>query len=175
MDVSNERLGLMLDEYEIKKVAHKFARGLDRADKEIIQSCFHPDGTDDHGIFTGPASEFCDWVMEQLKNYRATQHIVSTQNAEINGNAAVCESYFFAHHLMDGPDGGLEIISSGRYIDALEKREGVWKIKHRQAVFDWSRVGPEASPPPNPSSHLMTRGMKGEGDKSYEMFKGLLS
>ena len=175
MDVSKQQLNEMFDEFELKKVVHRFARGLDRADKDIIHSCFHPDGTDDHGIFQGSASEFCDWVMEQLKKYRATQHIVSTQNAEINGDKAVCESYFYAHHLMDGPNGGVEIISSGRYVDAMEKRDGVWKIKHRQAVFDWTRVGPEASAPPNPSSHLMARGMRGEGDKSYEMFSGLSS
>jgi len=174
-DISQQRLADMLDEFEIKKVAHRFARGLDRADKELIQSCFHPDGTDDHGMFQGLASEFCDWVMEVLKNYRSTQHIISTQNVEIDGNNAVCESYFFSHHLMDKPEGALEIISAGRYVDALEKREGVWKIKHRQAVFDWTRFGPEASSPTNPSSHLMTRGMRGHGDKSYEMFKSLSS
>ena len=54
-DISQQRLADMLDEFEIKKVAHRFARGLDRADKELIQSCFHPDGTDDHGMFQGPA------------------------------------------------------------------------------------------------------------------------
>ena len=68
MDISNEQLGRMLDEFEIKKVAHRFARGLDRADKDMIQSCFHPDGTDDHGIFQGSASDFCDWVMNALEN-----------------------------------------------------------------------------------------------------------
>ena len=174
-NISNEQLGLMLDEFEIKKVAHRFARGLDRADKDMIQSCFHPDGTDDHGIFQGSASDFCDWVMNALENYRATQHIISTQNAEISGNKAVCESYFFAHHLMDNDAGSLEIIASGRYVDAMEKRDGVWKIKHRQAIFDWNRMGKEAPTPSNPKSHLMTKGTKGEGDKSYEMFNALLS
>ena len=98
--------------------------------------------------------------MNALKNYRATQHIISTQNAEISGSKAVCESYFFAHHLMDNDAGSLEIIASGRYVDAMEKREGVWKIKHRQAIFDWNRMAQEAPTPSNPKSHLMTKGTR---------------
>jgi hypothetical protein len=32
------------------------------------------------------------------------------------------------------------LIFSGRYADRLERREGVWKIAHRQVVFDRSRI-----------------------------------
>ena len=32
-----------------------------------------------------------------------------------------------------------EMLFYGRYLDKLEKRDGRWKILHRQVVVDWSK------------------------------------
>ena len=166
----------IVDEQDVKNVAHRFARGLDRADRAIIESCFHEDGSDDHGMFKGSAAEFCDWVMPQLENYTSTQHIISTQNAEIVGEKAVCESYFYSRHALPTEAGPMELISAGRYIDQIEKRDGVWKIKHRQAVFDWSRLVPDAAVPRSPeAAALLTQGARGKEDPSYAAFAALRS
>lgn len=163
-----------MDQQAVKSIAHRFARGLDRADREIIESCFHEDGTDDHGVFKGTVQEFCDWVMPQLKNFKSTQHIISTQNAEVIGERAVCESYFYARHDMPTDAGRKELIAAGRYIDKLEKRDGVWKIKHRKAVFDWNRLADDRSIPPRPESDaLMVWGARGQDDESYSAFAAL--
>ncbi|MGB1867834.1 MAG: hypothetical protein ACPHLL_00980, partial [Porticoccaceae bacterium] len=63
---SDKKIAEMLDMQEVKSIAHRFARGLDRCDRQIIESCFHEDGMDDHGFFKGSAAEFCDWVMKEL-------------------------------------------------------------------------------------------------------------
>lgn len=34
----------------------------------------------------------------------------------------------------------MELIIGIRYLDLVERREGVWRIKERWLVFDWSRV-----------------------------------
>ena len=111
----------VLDMQEVKAVAHRFARGLDRCDRQIIESCFHKDGMDDHGFFKGSATEFCDWVMKELEKFTISQHLITTQNAEINGNSAMCESYFYAYHLMSTPNGDKDVIAAGRYLDTMEK------------------------------------------------------
>jgi len=171
---SNAAIVALLDEQAIKNVAHLFARGLDRMDRDLIKSCFHEDGTDDHGVFKGTVDEFCAWVFPPLENYDATQHIISTQIVEINGEKGVCESYFYARHALKVDGVPKELIAAGRYLDTMEKRKGVWKISHRKAIFDWNRLVDDMAIPSRPEmDEVMTRGEQGTGDASYAAFMSL--
>ena len=38
---------------EIRDVVKRLARGTDRLDAEMMASCYHPDGFDDHNAFRG--------------------------------------------------------------------------------------------------------------------------
>lgn len=168
----NARLAAMLDREEVKAIPHRFARGLDRCDRSLIESCFHPDGIDDHGFFKGNAEEFCEWVMESLKIYDASQHIIATQNVEVSGSKAACESCFIAIHMMPTPDGVKELIVAGRYLDEMEKRDGEWKITLRRCVFDWNRLtDAEPIPPRDPDARYL--GKRSAEDDSYAMFAKL--
>ncbi|MDP6198029.1 MAG: nuclear transport factor 2 family protein [Porticoccaceae bacterium] len=162
----------VLDMQEVKAVAHRFARGLDRCDRQIIESCFHKDGMDDHGFFKGSATEFCDWVMKELEKFTISQHLITTQNAEINGNSAMCESYFYAYHLMSTPNGDKDVIAAGRYLDTMEKRDGEWKITLRQATFDWNKIT-DAAPLPAPENDPRTVGTNSKEDASYAAFANI--
>ncbi len=165
----NDKLIAMLDREEVKAIPHRFARGLDRADRELLESCFHPDGVDDHGFFKAEAKEFCDWVMGELVKFDATQHIIATQNVEVTGLTAACESYFVAYHTMQTPDGTKELIVAGRYLDQMEKRDGEWKIILRRCVFDWTRMT-DASPTPARDPDPRHLGKNFPDDDSYAIF-----
>lgn len=169
----NKKLLAMLDREEIKAVPHRFARGLDRCDRSIIESCFHPDGIDDHGFFRGNAEEFCDWVMVELKKYDASQHIIATQNVEVSGSKALCESYFVAMHIVPNPEGAKELVVAGRYLDEMEKRDGVWKITLRTCVFDWNRIT-DAAPLPARDPDPRNTGKNYPDDDSYAFIAKLL-
>ena len=155
---------------KITAVIYRLARGLDRADKALLTSCFHDDATDDHGLFTGPASEFCDWVIGQLGNYERTQHFISNINIVVDGEKAATEAYFFAHHVVPGEDGAKkDVIAAGRYLDRFEKRDGEWRITHRKALYDWSHVDDSKDGWANPPmSEILTRGAF-KGQKIYPM------
>ena len=167
-----QKLTGVLDMQEVKAVAHRFARGLDRCDRQIIESCFHKDGMDDHGFFKGSATEFCDWVMIELEKFTISQHLITTQNAEMNGNSAMCESYFYAYHLMSTPNGDKDVIAAGRYLDTMEKRDGEWKITLRQATFDWNKIT-DAAPLPAPENDPRTVGTNSKEDASYAAFANI--
>ena len=170
----NDKLTAMLDRDEIKAIPHRFARGLDRCDRSLLESCFHPDGVDDHGFFKAGVIEFCDWVMEELKKFDASQHIIATQNVEVSGSKAACESYFVAFHIMSTEAGPKELIVAGRYLDEMEKHEGEWKIKLRKCVFDWNRMT-DASPAPSRDPDPRHLGKNFPDDDSYDMFAKLAS
>ena len=160
---------------KIMAVIYRLARGLDRADKALLASCFHHDSTDDHGIFTGSASDFCDWVIDQLGNYERTQHFISNINIVVEGDRAATESYFFAQHVVPGENGAKkDVIAAGRYLDRFEKREGEWRIEHRKALYDWSRVDETKDGWLNPPmSEVLTRGIQGPEDLSYNFIGNL--
>ena len=38
---------------EISELLHRYCRGIDRFDRDLVRSCYHDDADDDHGIFRG--------------------------------------------------------------------------------------------------------------------------
>ena len=157
---------------KITAIIYRLARGLDRRDKALLASCFHDDATDDHGLFKGSATEFCAWLVETLGNYERTQHFISNINMTINGDKAGTEAYFFAHHVVPGEDSKKDVIAAGRYCDNFEKRNGEWRIVHRKALYDWSRVEETKDGWANPPmSEVLTRGVQGPEDLSYDFLR----
>ena len=53
------------DREAIRDCLHRYARGVDRFDRELILSAFHPDALDEHGKFVGTPDEFVDWALGQ--------------------------------------------------------------------------------------------------------------
>lgn len=162
-----DRLAIMADKLECTELVTRMARAIDRCDADMLASLFHPDATDDHGMFVGTASDFVDWVMPVLATMKRTQHIIGQVLIEVDGDHAAGESYFIAHHALDGPDGDTFMIAAGRYLDRFERREGVWKISHRQAVFDWNSSSPLTDSFDRDNPGTSTFGVRGEADASY--------
>ena len=60
--MSGNRFEILLDKQAITEVMHRYCRGLDRFDIELLRGVFWPDGQDFHGAFDGSASDFCAFV-----------------------------------------------------------------------------------------------------------------
>ena len=132
---------VLLDKQEIHEVLMRYCRGIDRCDAELLYSVYHPDATDDHGLFKGKAVDFVPWALKSLGRDEGTSHYIANELIEVEGDVAHCESYFFAVHRRQNKDGTQsDLIFAGRYVDRFERRAGLWKIAHRQVVFDRSRI-----------------------------------
>jgi hypothetical protein len=142
-DKSQQALQSLLDKQEIHEVLMRYCRGIDRCDAELLYSVYHPDATDDHGLFTGKAVDFIPWAIKSLVRDESTSHYIANELIELDGDVARCESYFFAIHRRREKDGStVDLKFAGRYVDRFERRQGVWKIAHRQVVFDRSQIDP---------------------------------
>ena len=64
----------------------RLARGIDRCDADLVRAVFHPDATDDHGMYKGTAADFVPWVMEVLAGMRRTQHMIGNVLIEVDGD-----------------------------------------------------------------------------------------
>jgi len=123
---------------EITDVVKRLARGTDRLDAEMMASCYHPDGFDDHNEFRGGPREFAAWVCEVLPHFQATHHFVADPYIRLEGDVAQVDTYCEAHHV--GVDS--DMVMGLRYVDRFERRAGVWLIATRVCAFDWAYTVP---------------------------------
>ena len=137
MDDPDRALRQLLDKMELHELVMRLSRGVDRCDRELIVSCYHPDAHDDHGPYQGDPEGFADWVITAVRG-NWVQHTCYNELFDIDGDVAYGEIY--VSQKMRGPDGSL-IPGYGRYIDKYERRAGRWRIARRQVITEY--VAPE--------------------------------
>ena len=116
------------------------ARGHDRHDAELMGSVYFSDGVDEHGpvIKTGPEyGEWANGVHTQV--FEDHLHNITTPTCEIDGDVAHAESYVMG--AMRAKGGKIVSLMGGRYLDRLERRDGVWKIAVRRCTIEWMMNG----------------------------------
>src|SRR5882757_7608724 len=93
----------MLHEITARQQIHdalmRATRGIDRLDKELMLSAYHPGARDNHGSFDGPVEEFVEWVLERhTDNIVSCTHFIGNELIKVEGDTAYCESYCIAFH-----------------------------------------------------------------------------
>lgn len=135
-DTIGPELRRLLDRQAILDCIHRYARGLDRHDDELVASAYHPDALDHHGGFTGRPDEFIPWANElHLSHWIAHQHFIANHTVEIDGDVAHAESYVLG--ALRRKEGMTTDLAGGRYVDRLERRDGEWRIAAREVVIEW--------------------------------------
>jgi len=131
------KLTYLLDRDAIRDVVTNYCRGVDRFDRELLLSVYHPDAKDDHGLYVGGPEEFWEWVRQMHgTHHNLTQHYVANHHVEIDGAVAHAETYFIYAALNKA--GQPFSLHGGRYVDRLEKRDGKWAIAERLMFGEWS-------------------------------------
>ena len=162
-------LGEVADRLAIQDVLVTHSRGVDRADEAALKSAYWPDATVAYGIFNGPAHEFCEALPVGIKGYAATQHTLTNVAIALRGTEARVETYVTAYHYKADESGAdTEMTYLGRYLDHMEKRGGVWKIKHRRVVMDWNRNANATAVREGPPFDGLARGARHPDDPLYE-------
>ena len=161
------RLHELLDRRDIEDVVLRYCRGIDRIDRELVRSCYHPDAYDDHGSFRGSVDEFLDWVFRLLARYSQTMHFVGNVLVELEGDVAAAETYGIAFHRSERNEPQLNLMTGFRYLDRFERRDAVWRIATRTAVTEWSRIDDSAGRWETPEGFLT--GQRDRGDALYAL------
>lgn len=127
------------DRQAIHDCVARYCRGVDRFDRALILSAFHPDALDEHGKFVGGPDEFVDWALGQHgAAHLSHQHLILNHRADIDGGTAHAETYFM--FIAMNRAGKPVTMGGGRYVDRFEKREGRWAIAARVCLRDWSMM-----------------------------------
>ena len=135
----------LADREAIRHCLMRYCRGIDRLDRELLDSVYWPDATDDHIIYSGNAGGFINFVIDVLSQLDQTQHLVGNVLIDMSGpDMASSESVFQAFHRLPGADGASDLFVGGRYVDRLEKRNDEWRILVRTVIIDWFRSYPDS-------------------------------
>jgi len=189
------RLEARLDEVEdrqkVYEVLARYCRALDRCDLELMRTVYWEDGIDDHGVFCGNAQEFAGFIIREIQEwFELTMHAICNVLIELDGETAHVESYLISYCQVKADRARIEgvfgptylqrfvganepapqdFLYGGRYVDRLEKRNGVWRVAKRTVVMDWNRN--------EPSRDILDEGMfkalalRGARDRSDAVYR----
>lgn len=148
MESVAQRLDRLESHQQITDVLYRYAKGWDRLDEEALRSCFWPEATHEHSSFKGQSQDFISKSFPIVSAVLGTTHAITNMAIEIDGDRAISECYFAAHHrrLNTAKTDEEDYFLWGRYLDKLERRGGVWKIIYRRGLNDIERVEPRADP-----------------------------
>jgi len=151
----------LADREAIREVMARYARGVDRADWDLVRSTYHHDAYDDHGDYKGNIDGFIAFATQRTGGTTQCMHFLGQSMIEFGGeDVAVVETHFMTAHTL-GPkaqkeyaagDGSkpVQLTSYGRYADRMERRDGVWRIARRFVIFEATRTYCEDAPPIKP-------------------------
>jgi ketosteroid isomerase-like protein len=134
-----------MDKASIKECMVRYARGIDRLDRDLVLSAYHADALDDHIGFIGAPADFVEWVFPLLAPKKSTTHFLGNHFCELDGDRAHCETYFWS--VGRDQDDRFESCG-GRYIDLMQRRKDEWRIARRVVVIDWVGDTPGQVPVP---------------------------
>ena len=106
----------------------------DLGEWDQLRNLFHPDATMEITWFSGTASAFVDGSMKMGTSDLKTKHVVTSPAVTFNGNKAIAETN--AIIVGDNAVLGVGCENHCRLYDRVEKRDGVWKILDRHAIYD---------------------------------------
>jgi hypothetical protein len=153
--VSDSDIEVLLTKQAITEVLYRYCRGLDRMDRAMASSVWHPGGTADYGpMFAGTGEAFLDWVWQTHQGFlaQASSEAYSTVTLRLPPNG----------------DRLVDVVDRGRYLDRWSLRNGCWAIDHRHFVEDFQAL---YDVPLNAATDgSATTGRRDERDPSFDLF-----
>jgi hypothetical protein len=108
----------------------------DLGEWDQLRDLFHPDGTIEITWFEGLGSDFVDGSMRMGASDLRTKHLIASPEVTFNeaGNKAILQTN--AIIIAENVKLNIGCECHNRFYDMAEKRDGVWKLFHRQSVYD---------------------------------------
>lgn len=162
------RFERLLDRQDILDCVMRISRAIDRFDRDLFLSGYHPDAVIDAGGFVGdPGKVYDGGAQLHEQGQVSTLHHLTNHTCEIAGDAAHAETYWqYAGRNRDGTNW----VAEGRYVDRLDRRNGEWKIAFRCTLLEWSGMVPVSTVPlfeNVPDVHVNGVSSRSKEDPSY--------
>lgn len=156
---SDEVLRLLADKQELTDLVYRACRAVDRADGDLLLSCYWLDAVDDHGSYKGGPAGLLEHLRKRVMDptFGPVQHSITNLLIHVDGDIAYGEAY--GEGRIPRKEGGADR-SLARYVDRYERRNGEWRIIHRRVILESARPGFDTSD--------FAQGSRDRSDPSYE-------
>jgi hypothetical protein len=154
---------------EITEALHRYARAVDRLDRDLMESLWHEGATVAYdNLFKGTAIDSIEWIWRAHEDKtKRSVHCVTNVLIEVNGDTAASECYMFTT-LRDQVGGKLvDFMSWGRYVDHWSYRDDRWRIDRRVYVTDITNIVDIADSPRATTDVSATASRMDRTDPSY--------
>lgn len=157
----------LLARAEITDVLGRYAHAMDRRDRALARTCYHPDATDNHGRFSGTVDELFEFFETYGATLESTFHFMGVPTIGLDGDRAEVETYCLYRRQPVGGGYSAAVLQGLRYFDIFERRSTGWLIADRTVILDWEHAAPPAPSIPSPSTWL--RGARGDADPAASL------
>jgi SnoaL-like domain len=139
------RIRELEDRTQISEQVIKYAMGVDRRDWDMFADCFTDPVYADFSAGGMPAETVARDVLvarisAALNGFTATQHISPNHVIEFDArdpDRAICHSYMFAQHLLEGADNGDFYLLRGSYTNHMLRTSDGWRIERIVQHRSW--------------------------------------
>ncbi|MEI6301251.1 MAG: nuclear transport factor 2 family protein [Betaproteobacteria bacterium] len=130
------------DRQAISELMHHWCFWRDQARWDELRTAFHPEGTINVTWFTGLFSDFVAASIEMRKRRSGSKHWLGGSLIRLEGNRALSETNVMIMGRSVVHDIEVDTVAYGRFFDFVERRDGVWRILRREAIYEKDRVDP---------------------------------
>jgi len=121
---------------------HRYAYAIDDRDLDAVRGVFTADAHLDYTASGGPAGardEVVDWIGTGIAMLGATQHVVTNELVDLDGDTATSRCYL-VNPLLTAGDDPTVVLLGGEYRDRWRRADDGWRIVDRQHVVTWTRA-----------------------------------
>ena len=132
----------LVDKQAITEQLYRYCRAVDRIDVPLGHSVFHEDATANYGPtgYQGSGRGAIDWICEAHLHLKAHSHQVTNVLIELDGDRAGSEAYVMAALRGERDGKPFQMQVWARYCDTWSRRDGHWRIDHRDTVIDFDAM-----------------------------------
>lgn len=157
-----------LDREAIHNLLMAYARGVDRADEDLLRQTIFPEATVVTGTFNGSGRDFAQFITTFVpENLQRCFHSIANEWIEVHGDRAVAEAYVIAYSSA----GDSDTLVGGRYLCEFERRDATWGISGLTFVQDWQNSLPGSFETDGMYEALDSRGCYGRNDPVYALWE----
>ena len=142
---SNNLSTMIEDEHQIANLLIRWGHARDSDDWETLTGCFHDDATIHISWISGPVKDFIARsraIATARKPGDHSKHVISGPWILVNRDRAFgrCHVNLYIRTTIDGY--AFDLQTWARFFDLLERRDNVWRIVKRTAVYEKDRMDP---------------------------------
>jgi SnoaL-like domain len=140
MATSVPTTGDMVEHLEIRELLENWIVWRDAGDWERFATVWHDDGRMIATWFQAGAAEFIAGCRKSFEAGMVGLHSLGGTSIDVNGSRAVAQTKMQIVQRGQIHGVAVDVTCLGRFVDALEKRDGRWGIVLRQPVYELDRM-----------------------------------